>query len=111
MADEAPRPAQFCYLHVCTPFGPGGGPGSPTEYALAAAAAGYAALACSDYGSLAAWPDWERACRLAGLHSLYGLSFDLLVDPAPPGEPWPVLALAATGQGLRQLVQIHNRLG
>src|SRR5205085_764032 len=65
MADDGPRPAQFCYLHVHTPYGPGGGPGSLAEYAAAAAAAGYPALACSDYGSVAAWPDWALD-RLAG---------------------------------------------
>src|SRR5690348_4190405 len=107
--DDGPRPAPFCYLHVCTPYGPGGGPGSLAEYASAAAALGYPALACSDYGSVAAWPDWERACRRAGIRPIYGLTFDLCLDSAD-ADPWPVLALAATGTGLRHLVGIHNRL-
>ena len=36
--------------------------------------------------------------------------FDLALAGAAPGKSWPLLALAATGQGLRNLVQIHNRL-
>ena len=110
MADDGPHPAPFCYLHLHTAYGPGGGPGRLADYVAAAATAGYPALACSDYGSLAAWPDWERACRQAGLHPLYGLTFDLQLDPAESADPWPLLALAATGTGLRHLVQIHNRL-
>src|SRR5439155_4793009 len=96
------------YLPLRTPSGPGGGPGALGDYA--AAAAGYPALACSDYGTVAAWPEWERACRAAGIRAIYGLGFDVPLGPDGDAAPWPLLALAATGAGLRHLVQIHNRL-
>jgi DNA polymerase-3 subunit alpha len=108
MSDDTPSAAQFTYLHLRTAYGPGGGPGSLAAYT--AAAQGYTALACTDYGTVAAWPEWERACRKAGIRPIYGLVFDLAPAGAAPGESWPLLALAATGQGLRNLVQIHNRL-
>src|SRR5689334_535958 len=108
MSDETPSAAQFTYLHLRTAYGPGGGPGPLAAYT--AAAQGYTALACTDYGTIAAWPEWERACHKAGIRPIYGLVFDLALAGAAPGESWPLLALAATGQGLRNLVQIHNRL-
>ncbi|HMA38202.1 MAG TPA: PHP domain-containing protein [Chloroflexia bacterium] len=107
MTDASLSPVSFAYLHVRTAYGPGGGPGPLAGYA--AAAQGLAALACTDYGSVAAWPEWERVCRKAGIRPLYGLVFDLILAPAA-GPPWPVLALAATGEGLRNLVRLHNNL-
>ena len=106
-SDQPPSPAEFTYLHVRTPYGPGGGPGAPADYV--AAAEGSPALACADYGSVAAWPEWERACRAAGIRPIDGLGFDLLLD-ADSADCWPLLALAATGEGLRNLVRLHNAL-
>ncbi len=110
MTDAAAQPAPFAYLHVRTSYGPGGGPGTPAGYARAARAAGYSALACADYGSVAAWPEWAQACAQAGLRPLFGCAFDLVLDDAPGAPAWPLLALAATATGLRHLVLLHNRL-
>src|SRR5215213_4594268 len=68
------------------------------------------ARACAAYGTVTGWPAWERTCRQAGLRPIYGLVFDLHLEGAEGRDPWPVLALAATGVGLRHLVRLHNGL-
>ena len=67
MSDETPSAAQFTYLHLRTAYGPGG----PGPLAATCPAQGYTALACTDYGTVAAWPQWERACRKAGIRPIY----------------------------------------
>src|SRR3954447_7447704 len=106
---------QPTYLFVQTPWGHGG-PGGAADYAARAAALGYAALGCADYGSVAAWPAFDAALRANNLRPILGLACDVALDPeyAPEGGAGralqPVLLLAANSAGLRNLVLLHNRL-
>ena len=104
MSEPPDNPMPFAYLDVRTPYGPGG-LGLPADYARAAL--GAAGLACTDYGSVAGWPGWAAACRAAGVRPIFGLACDLVAES---DDSWPLIALAATGAGLQNLIALHNRL-
>ncbi|HUS14286.1 MAG TPA: hypothetical protein VM536_04620, partial [Chloroflexia bacterium] len=63
----------------------------------------------AEYGSLAGWPEGYLAAQ-NGNRAIYGLAFDLQPGGAAGDGHWPLLALAATGEGLRNLVRLHNAL-
>ena len=96
----------FVYLHVRTPYGPGGGPGLPAAYAGRARELGYPALACADRGSVGAWPGWAAACAAAGIAPIFGL--ELAVRAAGGAAPVPLLLLARDAAGLRHLITLYN---
>lgn len=92
----------FSYLHVRTPYGPGGGPGLPAAYLRRAREWGYPALGCADMG---AWPGWAHEGAVAGVRPIFGL--ELAVE-AGAAAPVPVLLLARDVTGLRHLIGLHN---
>src|SRR5438552_898065 len=93
----------FVYLHVRTPYGPNGGPGTAEAYARRAAALGYAALGCADAGTPAAWAAWAAAAQTAGIRPLFGLELRVAAAGA---TPVPLLLLARDAAGLRNLVRL-----
>src|SRR5437879_1192854 len=95
----------FVYLHVRTPYGPGGGPGTAEAYARRAAALGYPALGCGDTSTPAAWAAWAAATQAADIRPIYGLA---LAVTSEAGEPVPLLLLAHAAAGLRNLLHLSR---
>ncbi|MBC7138644.1 MAG: DNA polymerase III subunit alpha [Defluviimonas sp.] len=108
---KAPR---FIHLRVHTEYSLLEGAVPVKKLIRAAADMGMPAVAVTDTNNLFAALEFSVLARGAGLQPLIGCQVDLAYDPPQPGErarrPAPVVLLAQTEAGYRNLMKLNSRL-